>query len=161
VACGFPQKTARSYIEACGEKYCRAQLRLTRAGMRTGRVKNPAGYLRSALDEDYAGEREMFEDIKAAEEQAQKENAQRDREAWEMFHGKPAQEDDSVIQGDAPSPAEPEDDILPGCGLPVARARFYVFSNGHGLGELREAFETTGKTLEEVRQELNQYDQTH
>ena len=159
--CGLAVRVAQSFVKACGAEYCEAQLSLTMAGMLACKVKNPAAYLRSALEQDYAGERKVMERAKAAEKQAQKENAQRDREAWEMFHGKPAQEDDSVIQGDAPSPAEPEDDILPGCGLPVARARFYVFSNGHGLGELREAFEATGKTLEDVRQELNQYDQTH
>lgn len=87
VACGFTKKTAQGYIQACGVRYCEAQLNLTMAGKKAGRVKNPAGYLRRALDEDYAGEREAYANIIAAEEQARKDNERRDREAWEMFHG--------------------------------------------------------------------------
>lgn len=101
VACGFTQKMAKGYVEACGADYCEAQLRLTLAGKKAGHVKNPAGYLRRALDEDYAGEREAVEAIKAAEEQARKDNARRDREAWELFHGGSQQEQASSFDDDA------------------------------------------------------------
>lgn len=101
VDCGFARKTAQSYIDACGAEYCEAQLKLTLAGKRAGHVKNTAGYLRRALDEDYAGERETIEKIKAAEEQAKLDNARRDREAWELFHGRPRREGDAVADDDA------------------------------------------------------------
>lgn len=101
VACGFTQKMAKGYVEACGAYYCEAQLRLTLAGKKAGHVQNPAGYLRRALDEDYAGEREAVEAIKAAEEQAKKDNARRDREAWELFHGGPKKEQTSSFDDDA------------------------------------------------------------
>ena len=159
--CGLVMRVAQSFVRTCGDAYCEAQLSLTMAGMRAGKVKNPAAYLRSALEQDYAGERRAVERAKVAEIQAQKENAQRDREAWELFHGKLPQSDDAATQEEASPAKEQEDDILPGCGLPVGRARFYVFSNGHGLGDLRKSFEATGMTLEDVRQELNEYDRTH
>lgn len=101
VACGFTQKMAKGYVEACGADYCEAQLRLTLAGKKAGHVKNPVGYLRRALDEDYAGEREAIEGIKAAEEQARRDNARRDREAWELFHGSPKQKQASAFDDDA------------------------------------------------------------
>lgn len=101
VSCGFTQKMAKGYIEACGADYCEAQLRLTLAAQKDGQVKNPAGYLRRALDGDYAGEREAIEAIKAAEELARQENARRDREAWELFHGSQNQEQASSFDDDA------------------------------------------------------------
>lgn len=101
VSCGFTQKMAKGYIEACGADYCEAQLRLTLAAQKEGQVKNPAGYLRRALDGDYAGEREAIEAIKAAEELARQENARRDREAWELFHGSQNQEQASSFDDDA------------------------------------------------------------
>ena len=48
-----------------------------------------------------AMEREAIEAIKAAEELARQENARRDREAWELFHGSQNQEQASSFDDDA------------------------------------------------------------
>lgn len=85
---GFSKDVAKTYLEKYGEDYCKAQVDVTLAAEKAGNVQNPAGYLRRALDEDFAGEREKQAAIIAREEQAKKENEQRDREAQEFFHGK-------------------------------------------------------------------------
>lgn len=85
---GFDKKTAKKYIDAYGKEYCDAQVELAIQEQKGGRLKNPAGYLRAALDSDYAGERAKEAEIIKREKDAEKENERHNKEAYELFHGK-------------------------------------------------------------------------
>ena len=71
-------------------QYCQENMEYVRKVKKAGNARNLGGYLRTALERNYAGQYHAQEEAKAREKQAEAENRKRDREAWELFHGNPA-----------------------------------------------------------------------
>lgn len=86
---GFSKKLAQDYLSKYGEKYCTSQVAITLASKRSGQMQNPAGFLRCALEEDFAGQRAEEAAIIEREKQHEKQKQQRELDAWHAVHGKP------------------------------------------------------------------------
>ncbi len=83
IALGFDVKTASTYYEKFGEAYCRAQVDFVVEMSKKGRIKNTAGYLRRAMDGDFAGERERAREAERREREWQRAKEQEKRELVE------------------------------------------------------------------------------
>ncbi|SEH41254.1 replication initiation protein [Selenomonas sp. KH1T6] len=85
---------AYEYMQGYGLNYCREQMEYTRKAKLEGKMRNIGGFLKMALDEDYAGSHEIAEAAKRAEESEHKGKVD-----WDI-----------AIKQDAVKQSEPDDD---------------------------------------------------
>lgn len=80
---GLTKRTANKYLASYGEAYCKAQVDFVVEMSKKGRIKNTAGYLRRAMDGDFAGERERAREAERREHEWQRAKEQEKRELVE------------------------------------------------------------------------------
>jgi len=78
---------AKAFMKNSGLVYCQKQMEYVR---KSGNSRNLGGYLRNALEFDFAGSRERNIEAKQAEEAEHADKEAWNKQADEFFHGKPA-----------------------------------------------------------------------
>lgn len=89
---------AYEYVRGFGVAYCREQMEYTRKAKLGGGMRNVGGFLKRAIEDDYAGSREAVETAKKEEEAEH-----RGKVSWDL----------SIKQEQAqqPEPSEPDEDM--------------------------------------------------
>ena len=75
----LPEKIAVEYLKKYGIVYCQKQMEYTRKQHKEGNVRNIGGYLRTAIEQDYAGSKRTQEQARKAEIEEHK-----DKRDWNL-----------------------------------------------------------------------------